>query len=223
MDNGWIKIHRQLTKNWIWEDPVKLKWWLIVLMEVNFKPGKMVLGNTIIKVGIGSSAKSLRTWAALFKSGTKATTNFFDLLESDNMITRETIGKGKHSTTLINVVNYIDYQTKEETLERTKDKTLRTTKKKRERLTIEESQEKNNNNKKREKMNALDYLKKFHLKDLKEKCKDYQKIPKEEIQDFNQKFNQNMVKQKVENCKYDLIPRLQVEIKYWLGEKIDAF
>jgi hypothetical protein len=56
---------------------------------------------------------------------------FFSMLESDNMITKETIGKGKQSTTLINISNYECYQGTEET----QDTTLNTTQEKRKRDT----------------------------------------------------------------------------------------
>ena len=113
---GWIKLHRQVKEHWIWKDPVKFQWWLTMLLEVNFAPGKMMLGNQLVNVERGSSTNSLRRWAELFGCGTKATTNFFDLLESDGMISRKTLGKGKHSTTLINITNYDQFQTSEETL-----------------------------------------------------------------------------------------------------------
>lgn len=137
MNNGWIKLHRQIKEHWLWKDPIRLQWWLIVILEVNFKPGKMKLGNKIIRIDRGASSHSLRTWANLFGCGTKATTNFFDLLENDQMITRKTIGKGKHSTTLINVSNYEQYQSIEETL----TATLNDTQEKHKRDTIEERKE----------------------------------------------------------------------------------
>lgn len=105
MTEGWIKLNREIKDHWLWKDPVKFQWWLTMIMEVNYTDGKMMLGNRLVKVKRGSSSYSLRKWSSLFNCGTKATTNFFNLLESDQMISRETIGKGKHSTTLINITN----------------------------------------------------------------------------------------------------------------------
>lgn len=133
--SGWIKVSRDIKSHWIWEDPIKLKKWMTMLMEVNYIEGKMPLGNKIVQVKRGSSAKSIRTWSNLFNCGTKATTNFFELLEHEGMITRKVIGKGKHSTTLISITNYDKNQTAEETLTHT----LTNTQTRREQHTIEES------------------------------------------------------------------------------------
>jgi hypothetical protein len=129
--SGWIKVHRKLKDHWIWSDPIKFQWWLIMLLEVNHKSNKINLGFTIFEVKRGQSAKSLRTWADLFNSNTKTVSMFFSMLESDSMITKETIGKGKQSTTLINISNYECYQSTEET----QDTTLNTTQEKRKRDT----------------------------------------------------------------------------------------
>jgi len=129
--SGWIKIHRKLKDHWIWSDPIKFQWWLIMLLEVNHKSNKINLGFTIFEIKRGQSAKSLRTWADLFNSNTKTVAMFFLMLESDRMITKQIIGKGKQSTTLINISNYESYQGAEETQETT----LKTTQEKRERDT----------------------------------------------------------------------------------------
>lgn len=138
--SGWIKIHRPIKEHWIWNDPVKLKWWLIMIMDVNYSEGKLRLGNEIFVIGVGQSAKSLRSWADSFECGTKAVINFFNLLEKDGMITKKTIGKGKQSTTLINIGNYNQYQGVEETLKQRKGN-ARATQGQREGHTIKEGKE----------------------------------------------------------------------------------
>lgn len=112
--SGWIKLHRQITEHWIWQDPVKLKRWLIMLQEVNYTTGKMIIGNTLITITPGQSTKSLNTWSELLGCSKKTVITFFDILEKDGMITREIIGKGNRSTTLINITNFKDYQGIEE-------------------------------------------------------------------------------------------------------------
>jgi hypothetical protein len=107
---GFIKIERKLAEHWIFQDSEKLKWWLILLLEVNYLPGKVMIGNNLIQIDKGQSAKSLRSWAKLLNTGTKSVVSFFDLLESDKMLKRETVGKGKQSTTLITIENYEHYQ-----------------------------------------------------------------------------------------------------------------
>lgn len=125
---GWIKLHRKTTEHWIWSDPVKFQWWVRMLMEVNHTEKEILIGNTLYLIEKGQSGKSLRTWSTLFCVGTKAVVNFFELLEKSDMITKKTIGKGKHSTTLITITNYKEYQGNEETLKATQGTTQGTTK-----------------------------------------------------------------------------------------------
>ena len=108
--HGWVKLYRSIRSHWVWNDPVLLKRWLTVLMEVNYKPSKFNIHYEVYDLKKGQSANSLRTWASIFQCSVKSTTKFFDMLEKDKMITREKIGKGTQATTLITVVNYAQYQ-----------------------------------------------------------------------------------------------------------------
>lgn len=127
---GWIKIDRTIADHWLWSDEKKLKWWLTLLMEVNYTDSKMSLGYSVYRVNKGQSSNSIRTWASIFKTGTKSVTKFFQMLESDGLITKETIGKGKQSTTLLTVCKYDSYEpigyaleTQEDTQESTQEQT----------------------------------------------------------------------------------------------------
>lgn len=106
MNNGWIKIHRRIKNNWIWENPVKLKWWLTILLEVNHSDMKVNIGNQLVTCKSGQSVKSLQTWAKLFGTGKDSARNFLRLLQSDRMIDTETTTK----YTRITVCNYDSYQ-----------------------------------------------------------------------------------------------------------------
>lgn len=122
--SGWIKLHRQITEHWIWQDPVKLKWWLTMLHEVNYKEGKMLLGGRLVNIKPGQSTLSVRSWADVLDCNRTSVERFFKLLESDGMIERKIIGKGRHSTTLINITNYVNYQGLDEPLDRPLSKPL---------------------------------------------------------------------------------------------------
>lgn len=106
MAEGWIKLHRAIRKNWIWEDAQKLKWWLDILLQANHQEKKVLLGNELVVVERGSfhtsELKLMKRWGA-----TKTTTrNFLELLEGDQMITTIKTKKG----TTIKISNYEDYQ-----------------------------------------------------------------------------------------------------------------
>lgn len=111
---GWISLHRQIEEHWLWNNPVFLQRWLLMLFRTNHAQGEMILGYDRYTVQRGQCAYSIRTWATLFQCGTKQVTKFFKLLEDDKMIKRETIGKGKNSTTMITIVNYECYQTNQD-------------------------------------------------------------------------------------------------------------
>jgi hypothetical protein len=131
MAKGWIKLHREIQNHWIYDDPLKFQWWVTMLLQVNFTDKKTLIGGNLYEVKKGQSAYSLRSWATILKTSTKSLSKFLDLLESDGMIERKIIGKGKQSTTLININNYDKYQGDEETLSNTLSNTLSTTQGKR--------------------------------------------------------------------------------------------
>lgn len=106
---GWIKIDRNITEHWLWTDEKKLKWWLTILLDVNYSDRKMALGYNTYEIKRGQSPNSIRTWASIFKTGTKSVVRFLDMLEKEGLITKETIGNGKHSTTLVTVCKYDSY------------------------------------------------------------------------------------------------------------------
>lgn len=105
-DQGWISLHRKIRDHWIWKDPVKLKWWIDILMEVNHSDNMANLGNQLIECKRGQSVMSLSSWAKRWGVTKDKARNFFVLLERDNMITRENVVK----STRITVCNYNSYQ-----------------------------------------------------------------------------------------------------------------
>jgi hypothetical protein len=106
---GWIKIDRSIKDHWLWSDEKKLKWWLTILLDVNYSDRTMALGYNTYEIKRGQSPNSIRTWANIFKTGTKSVVRFLDMLERDGLITKDVIGNGKHSTTLITVCKYDSY------------------------------------------------------------------------------------------------------------------
>jgi len=103
---GWIKISREISSHWIWEDPVKLKWWLDILMTVNFEDKKTAIGFKLLQCKRGESLMSLQSWAKRWGVSKTVVNSFFKLLENDNMI--ETVNET--ITTRLIVCNYDSYQ-----------------------------------------------------------------------------------------------------------------
>jgi len=104
---GWIKIHRQMREHWIFSDPEYLRAWVIILMEVAHAPGKVLIKGRLLQYERGESLKSLDTWGSLFGSwGKKRVQRFFRLLESDGMISTQSVTV----STRLKVENYERYQ-----------------------------------------------------------------------------------------------------------------
>lgn len=102
---GYIKVYRSIGKNWIWEDAEKLKWWLDILLTVNYSDQKVLIGELVIECKRGQSIKSLETWAKRWRTNKSKVRRFFYLLQSDSMIVLENVKK----TTRLTVCNYDSY------------------------------------------------------------------------------------------------------------------
>lgn len=139
-NNGWIKIHRQIQKHWIWDNPDYLKAWIAILITVNHEDNKVLIHGELFNCGRGESLLSLANWAKTFGKGwtIQRTRTFFNLLEKDKMITTE----GCRKTTRLNVCNYDSYQEVQQTNNRqTTDKQQADNKQ----ITTNKNDKKNNN------------------------------------------------------------------------------
>lgn len=105
-DGGWIKLYRNIREHWIWEDPVKLKWWLDILLQANHQDKTINLGNELLEIKRGSFHTSELKLCDRWSVSKTTVRRFLNLLENDSMIV---LKKSKKGTTL-EVCNYNDYQ-----------------------------------------------------------------------------------------------------------------
>ena len=110
---GWIKLYRTIQDHWIYQDPVKLKWWIDLLLMANHEPKKVLIKNSLIEVGRGQTVRSLGTLSKRWLVTKKTVRTFLSLLEKDTMITTQ----GVTVSTLITICNYDIYQEKGHTTE----------------------------------------------------------------------------------------------------------
>jgi len=117
---GWVSIYRSLQDHWIWQDGRHLKWWLSILLNVNYEPRRFPVGTEMFTCNKGQSFRSIEQWTDLFSCSKKTTIKFFKMLQSDDMIRYEIVGKGNRRKHLLSVVNWEKYQVKgtEESTER---------------------------------------------------------------------------------------------------------
>ena len=106
MDNqGWIRLHRKLKNHWLWSSDNRLKWWIDLLLTVNYTENKVLLKGTLIDCGRGQSVKSLGSYAKDWGVTKKTVSDFFKLLSKDKMIFVENM----KITTRITIINYDSY------------------------------------------------------------------------------------------------------------------
>lgn len=104
--SGWIKLHRQLIDHWIFEDAIKLKCWMDILFTVNAEDKKVNIGLQMFDCKRGQSLHSIQTWATRWRMSKSAARSLLNLLQTEKMITHESIGK----STRLTVCKYDDYQ-----------------------------------------------------------------------------------------------------------------
>lgn len=105
VDAGYILLHRSVRQNWIWNDSVKLKWWLDILMECNHSDQKVSLKFELIDCKRGQSLNSLQTWSKRWGCNVGQVRRFLKMLQTDKMIVTENVRK----STRITVCNYDSY------------------------------------------------------------------------------------------------------------------
>lgn len=106
---GWIKLYRSSLDHWLYVEKRPLtrrEAWEDMLMLCNHETNKVLIHGTLIECFRGQSIMSLSTWANHFRWTRQQVRTFFNLLESDNMITTE----GLQKTTRITICNYDKYQ-----------------------------------------------------------------------------------------------------------------
>lgn len=104
---GFISIFRSIKRHWIWDDPIKFKWWIDILLTVNYTDRTVNIGYELFECKRGQSIQSLQSWAKVWNVSKDTVRNFFKLLEKDKMIVLENLQK----TTRLTVCNYDTYQT----------------------------------------------------------------------------------------------------------------
>src|SRR5436190_1375791 len=106
---SWIKLHRQINKHWIWDNPDYLKWWIDIIIEANHEEQKILIKGVLFICKRGEKIYSLDTWAKRWNTNKSKVRRFFDLLQKDKMI----LLKNETVTTRLTVCKYEDYQENE--------------------------------------------------------------------------------------------------------------
>lgn len=109
--SGWVKIHRKIRDNWIWDKPEYLKAWLDLIFKANYEDKRVLLDGEVNNLKRGQFITSIRKLSDEWGWSKDRVLNFLRLLERDEMIHRESDRK----RTLITIENYSFYQVCQDT------------------------------------------------------------------------------------------------------------
>ena len=105
MSKGWVSLYRKTLDNPILKTSKKFSTfeaWVWLLLNVNHKERKVVMGTSIYKVKKGAMITSMRKLCKVFGWGNSRLRTFLILLQKDDMI----VVKTNHSLTQITLLNY---------------------------------------------------------------------------------------------------------------------
>lgn len=109
---GWIKIHREITEHWIFQDSEKFRWWVDMLFLASYEDNKILVKNQIVEVKRGQFIGSLSFFTKRWGISKERVINFLRLLLSDGMILKDS----DRNVTLITICNYESYQDRHDNL-----------------------------------------------------------------------------------------------------------
>lgn len=112
MQNGWVKLHRQILESEIWlaEKFSKGQAWVDLLLLANHKTQTIFIRGVEIKIERGQLAYSQLTLSKRWKWNRKTVMSYLYLLENRQMIHTKT----DNVTTRITIINYSKYQATED-------------------------------------------------------------------------------------------------------------
>ena len=106
-DNGWIKVHRKIMKNVIWDDPLRLKAWLHCILSANHEDRDVFFEHNVVKVKKGQFITSNRKLQKEWGCSTNTVNKILKQLSELGMIEYSTESK---RYTLVSLINYGVYQ-----------------------------------------------------------------------------------------------------------------
>lgn len=106
MDKGWIKLNRQITEHWIWQNHEYAFAWIDLLLLVNHESRKVLVNNEVMTIKRGQTLTSIYKLAKKWGWTRKKTYAFIKALEQDGMIRRNSTTK----YTILTIANYGKFQ-----------------------------------------------------------------------------------------------------------------
>ena len=108
MEQGWIKISRNITEHWLWQDSERLKWWLDLLLMASWKEQSKLVGKRIVTLQKGQIVASVTFLCKRWKRSRSMVEPFLEALQKEGMISKDVC----KNISIISVLNYEKYQSK---------------------------------------------------------------------------------------------------------------
>lgn len=108
MDKGWIKLNRQITENWIWQNHEYAYAWIDMLLIAEHKTHKSIWRGNITEFKRGDVCLSIKKLAERWGWSRKKVRHFLEQLEGDGMVHLN----AHQMRTTITIVNYGFFQDK---------------------------------------------------------------------------------------------------------------
>ena len=103
---GWIKIHREISEHWIFQDAEKFKWWIDMLFLASYEDNRALVKNQVIEFKRWQFIGSLSFFTKRWGVSKDRVINFLKILQSNGMIDK----KSDKNITLVTICNYESYQ-----------------------------------------------------------------------------------------------------------------
>lgn len=104
--SGWIKIYREITQHWIFQDAEKFKWWIDMIFLASYEDNRVLVGNHLVSLKRGQFIASIAFLVKRWNTGKDKVINFLKLLQVDGMIDKVT----DNNVSIITICNYESYQ-----------------------------------------------------------------------------------------------------------------
>jgi len=107
---NFIPVNRKLFEHHLWceeREYSRFEAWLYLLKEARFEDTKLLDKGKLVLIKRGQVYASMRFLATAFGWSTKKVGNFLQMLETDKMISRETVKET--GQTMLNICNYDKY------------------------------------------------------------------------------------------------------------------
>ena len=112
MQQGWIKIHRKILDNFLWEDRPfsRGQAWIDLILLANHEDKTIIFSGNVVEIKRGQKMTSLRKLSDRWGWSRTKTKKFLEVLQNEKMLTYKSDSKN----TVYSIVNYNNYQEKQE-------------------------------------------------------------------------------------------------------------